>query len=111
MQILVLQKRVDFSMSPCSHHNYHNSTANLLELTRLKEYLHRVEFVSVKQSACIEFRVTCKLIYKSRDNVFLLPRVVKLTRTTVGSLKDIWHLIVQGVVERMVDGVGNCRLA
>ena len=55
--------------------------------------------------------MTCKLVYKSGDNVLLLPRVVELTRTTVGSLKDIRHLIVQGVVEMMADGVGNCRLA
>ena len=77
----------------------------------LREYLHRVELVSVKQSTCIGFRVTCKLVYKSGDNVFLPPCVVKLTRTTVGSLKDIGHLIVQGVVEMMADSVGNCRLA
>ena len=80
-------------------------------LQLLREYLDRVEFVGVKQSTCIGFRVTCKLVYKSGDNVFLPPRVVKLTRTTVGSLKDIGHLIVQGVVEMMADGVGNGRLA
>ena len=77
----------------------------------LREYLHGVEFVGVKQSTWIGFRVTCKLVNKSGDNVLLSPRVVKLARTTVGSLKDIRHLIVQGVVEMMADGIGNCRLA
>ena len=72
--------------------------------------LHRVGFVSVKQSTCIGFRVTCKLVYKSGVNVLLLPRVVELTRTIVGSLKHIKHLIVQSV-EILADGVGNCRLA
>ena len=81
-------------------------------LQLLREYLlHRVELVSVKQSARIGLRATCKLVYKSGDNVLLPPRVVKLTRTTVRSLKDVCHFIVQGVVEMMADGVGNCRLA
>ena len=85
--------------------------ANKQVFQLLRKYLYRVEFVSVEQSTCIRFRVTCKLVYKSGDDVLLAPRVVKLTRTTVGGLKDIWHLIVQGVVEMMADGVGNCRLA
>ena len=75
----------------------------------INEYLHGFLVVeSVKQGTCIGFRVMCKLVYKSGDDILLPPRVVKLTRTTVSSLKDIWHLIVQGVVEMMADSVGNC---
>ena len=80
-------------------------------LQLFRGFLHRVKFVGVKQSTRVGFRLTCKLVYYSGDNVLLPPRVFKLTRTTKGSLKDIRHVIVISLVEMMAYGVGNCRFA